>query len=520
MSSVATPELDSKLKPAMSHSGGESYRKIFKSSALLGGARVINMVVGMARVKVMALLLGTVGVGVFSIYEQIVYTLSAISALGINSSGVREVALAAGTGDPLKVAKTAKIVTRLVVILGFVGTIAMAAMAWPISRFTFKDGNHQIAIICLAACVAMTVIGAGMAGIVQGLGRMGDLARQSVMGGVIGAVTGLALLAVFREKGIVPALLSVAGGTLFAAWWYIRKTNLPACTVTWRETIQHARPLVTLGLAMMNAAVISSLVGYAAQALVSRRLGAAAIGIYACAFNLSGKFVSLVIIPMWSDFFPRASAVSHDPAALNRAVNEQTEIALFLVMPGLLSTIVFAPWIIRLFYSHEFADSAVLLRWFSLGCLASVMGGPMKMVQVAMGRSLLCLMTETFCSAVYVAAIYFGLKLWGLPGSAIAYVIFNLVQLTVSYLVAHRLGRLTWSGHTARIVAIFGVVAAAMVGGAFALADWQTALAGGVATLAVSYYCLRQMIRRLGSGHRLTEFALRLPIFGRLLTAP
>jgi antigen flippase len=505
---------------ARPHSGGESYRKIFKSSALLGGARVINMVVGMARVKAMALLLGTVGVGVFSIYEQIVYTLSAISSLGIGSSGVREVALAAGSGDRVRLAQTAKIVRRVVVVLGLTGTVAMIALAWPISRFTFKDGSHRMAIICLAASVAMTVIGAGLAGIVQGLGRMGDLARQSVMGGVIGAVAGLALIAIFREHGIVPALLSVSGGTLFAAWWYDRKVGLPPCAVTWGDTMRHVRPLVTLGLAMMNASVVASLVGLAAQALVSRQLGAAAVGIYACAFNLSGKFVSLVIIPMWSDFFPRASAVSHDHAALNQAVNEQTEIALFLAAPGLLATIVFGPWIIRLFYSHAFDDAAILLRWFSLGCLAGVMGGPMKMVQVAMGRSLLCLITETFCSALYVAVIYFALKLWGLPGSAIAYVVFNGLQLLVSLLVAHRLAGLAWSGHTTRNVLIFGVVAAALVGSTFVLSEWQATIGGALVTMAVSCYCLRQMIHRLGAGHRLTIFALRVPVVGRWLAAP
>jgi hypothetical protein len=94
------------------------------------------------------------------------------------------------------------------------------------------------------------------------------------------------------------------------------------------------------------------------------------------------------------------------------------------------------------------------------------------------------------------------------------------VQLAVSLIVAHRLAGLKWTGHAARNVGVFALVALATLASSFILSDGQEIALGSVVTAAVSCYCLRQMIRRLGSNHRVAIYALRVPVLGRWLTAP
>ena len=48
-----------------------SHRQIFRSSAIIGGASVINMVIGMVKVKVLAVLLGPAGIGLMGLYQNI-----------------------------------------------------------------------------------------------------------------------------------------------------------------------------------------------------------------------------------------------------------------------------------------------------------------------------------------------------------------------------------------------------------------------------------------------------------------
>ncbi|MEO6817577.1 MAG: hypothetical protein ABI177_12845, partial [Edaphobacter sp.] len=49
-----------------------TYGQILKSSALVGGSSVLNIIIGIVRTKIMALLLGPAGFGLLSVYGSIV----------------------------------------------------------------------------------------------------------------------------------------------------------------------------------------------------------------------------------------------------------------------------------------------------------------------------------------------------------------------------------------------------------------------------------------------------------------
>src|SRR5215467_12933122 len=69
-----------------------TYDQILKSSALVGGSSVMNIAIGIVRVKAMAVLLGPAGFGLFGLYGSIANLTQSIACMGINSSGVRQIA--------------------------------------------------------------------------------------------------------------------------------------------------------------------------------------------------------------------------------------------------------------------------------------------------------------------------------------------------------------------------------------------------------------------------------------------
>lgn len=166
-------------------------------------------------------------------------------------------------------------------------------------------------------------------------------------------------------------LLAGSGCAPFAAWIYGRRVTLPRVRLSWGESLRGARPLIRLGLSIMNGSLLSTTVAYVARVLIARDLGTDAVGLYLCAYFLAGKFVTILIEAMWTDFYPRAAAAADD-SELNRLVNQQTEIALLMAMPGLLATLFFASWLVRLFYSAGFEAAAPLMRLFTLGYLFAV----------------------------------------------------------------------------------------------------------------------------------------------------
>src|SRR5258708_28701078 len=83
-----------------------SYGQILKSSALVGGSQVVNIAIGIVRTKAMAILLGPAGFGLFGLYGSISNLAQSFAGMGINSSGVREIAEAVGSDDQEQIALT------------------------------------------------------------------------------------------------------------------------------------------------------------------------------------------------------------------------------------------------------------------------------------------------------------------------------------------------------------------------------------------------------------------------------
>src|ERR1700693_3051565 len=76
-----------------------SYGQILKSSALVGGSSAVNIVLGIIRTKAMAILLGPAGFGLFGLYGSIANLPQSVAGMGINSSGVRQIAEAIASDD-------------------------------------------------------------------------------------------------------------------------------------------------------------------------------------------------------------------------------------------------------------------------------------------------------------------------------------------------------------------------------------------------------------------------------------
>ena len=57
-----------------------SYRTILRSSAIVGGAQVVNILSGLLKMKAAAILLGPAGVGLVGLYQNLMQTAGSVAA--------------------------------------------------------------------------------------------------------------------------------------------------------------------------------------------------------------------------------------------------------------------------------------------------------------------------------------------------------------------------------------------------------------------------------------------------------
>ena len=71
-----------------------SYRRIFWSTAIIGGASALDIFFRMVRAKYIAVTLGAEGTGLFGMYNSVIMTAAGLVGLGLGSTAVREIAAA------------------------------------------------------------------------------------------------------------------------------------------------------------------------------------------------------------------------------------------------------------------------------------------------------------------------------------------------------------------------------------------------------------------------------------------
>jgi PST family polysaccharide transporter len=393
----------------------------------------------------MAVLLGPSGFGLFGLFGSVADLAQTIAGMGINGSGVRQIAEAVGSGDEKKIARTVAVLRKTSVALGVLGAVVLAAFSRQISALTFGSSEYSGGIALLALAVFFGSVTNGQNALLQGMRRIGDFAKMGAWCGLAGAVTSIVLVYFFRENGIVPALVGVAAVTTIVAHSYSRKVKIQTPSLTFSDVRHEASELLHLGFAFMSSALMTMGVAYAARVLLLRYEGVEATGLYQAAWTLGCLYVGFVLQAMGADFYPRLTASASNNIVCNRLVNEQTRIGLLIAGPGLLATLTFAPIVIAVLYSAKFIGAVEILRWICLGTTLQVISWPMGYIILAKGRRNIFFWSEVAWTVVSLSLVWSCVAFFGAMGAGIAFFGSYVFHALFIYVVVGRLTGFQWS---------------------------------------------------------------------------
>jgi antigen flippase len=476
-----------------------SYAQILSSSALIVGSSLITVVALILRTKLVAVFLGPAGLGLMGLFSSTTGLVGTIAGMGIATSGVREIADAAGSGEDVRVARTTAAVRWLVVRLGLLGAVLLAVFCVPVSRVTFGTADHAAAIALLSLAVAAGAIAEGQAALLQGLRRIGDVARVAIVGAVASLILTAPIVFFWREHAVVALLLAASATGLAASWWYARRISIPAVAMDWRTAVVEARPLLRLGLAAMSAGVMAAAIAYVVRVVIVRYLGFEAAGLYQAATALSGVYCAFILSSMSADFLPRLSSAASDDACCNRLVNEQAEVGLVMALPGICATLAFSPLIIPLLYSGGFGPASEVLRWQVLGIFLRVASWPLGYLLLAKGNARVYFWTEASYNLLHAALIWICVQLWGLPGTGIAFFGLYIFYWLMMSIVLRRLSGFAWSAPNRRLAMVaIPVVTFVFLCPMILPSPWAAFVAAG-ATILAGLYALRTLLALPGT---------------------
>lgn len=458
---------------------GNSHRDILRSSAIIGGASVLNIALGLARLKAAALLLGPAGVGLIGLFQNLLTAAAALVSLGFGTVGTRQIAEANGRGDGRELASARRALMDGSLILGIVGAALMWALRQRIASWVLDDPRQADAVGWLSIGLVLSVVFGAQQALLTGMRRIADVAWASVLSAVLATLLAVGALILWGANGVIAFVVAtpiaaVVFGSLFVAR-LPRLTDKPgpgALAAQWRTMARLGFAFTVAGLATTGGQLV-------ARTLIQRGLGPAELGMFQASWMISMTYIGFVLQAMGTDYYPRVAAATDRPDVMNRLANEQTEVALLLGGSALLGTLGLAPWIIQLLYSSAFADAATILRWQILGDLFKVASWPLGFILLALGAGRAYMVCEVGAIIVFVALTFLLLPPLGVEAGGVAFLGMYAFYLPAVFVAVTRRTGFAWTAANVRLFA--GLAAAALTVLAAAAAHRYAGAVAGVA---------------------------------------
>jgi PST family polysaccharide transporter len=428
-----------------------SYKSTVKTTGVIAVVQVIQIVFGLIRNKVVAIVAGANGFGIWSLYNTYIEMISSFSSLGIDQSGVRQIAR---HSDEKMIGKCIWIFRRFLLILSLVATVFSILFSKQISVSLFGTDDYFIGIIIVSFVILCTGISKGQKAILNGLRDIKGLSISQIIGAVAGAIVCVTLVLWLKEDGIPFYLLAVSVVAVLSTWWFVRKLKIKTLRPAQKEIKGELVQLIKLGLGFSGASIIASVMTYFSRIYLAAHYDYSMAGIYQASFVLANTYTGTILTAMGVDFMPRIMKLTNDYKMLNKISNEQIELGSLISSIGIVAVIIFSPLILQLLYSQEFVVCTNIIRWQILGVSLRVVAFPFSYIIMAQNKPKIYVIVQAiFWITDYLLLVMFS-SLFGFEGLGINYFFAYLLYLVMTFVVCSKICRFRFSRLSVKILCI------------------------------------------------------------------
>lgn len=431
-----------------------SYGTIFKTTFLFGFVQVFRIIVGVVKNKIVAVLLGTEGVGLLGVYSSATSLLQQGAGLGISQSGVRDIADANGKQDKALFSRAINIINKIILLTGLLGCITTLILSRFLSEWTLGDSTHTIGYCILGAVVALNIINEGKQAILKGMRQMRALANASIIGISLSLIMAIPLYYFFVEEGIIPELLIASITACLVSNHFVGKIQYDKEKISFKEAVQASKATFTTGATLMLSSFLTQLANLVIISYIRSHGGLADVGIFNAGSIIMTSYFGVMITALSTDYFPRISAVWNDNSAIQEELNKQSIVSLLLCCPLFVIFITLMPLFIKILYTDEFLPAVDFIKFGVIGTIITIVSNQVDMILVAKFKVKIILVVSVFYRLLQVLINIFLYNYYGLVGTGISLAIMGAVHLIVMVSIVYKLYRIKFSKDFIRLSSI------------------------------------------------------------------
>ncbi len=473
-----------------------SYQQIMKATSIFGGVQVFNIIITIIRSKFVAVLLGPAGMGISGLLTTTLGLMTSLTNLGLARSAVRDISASNSTQNEEKISETVSVFRKLVWITGLLGMISTLTLSPYLSYATFGNYNYTVAFMFLSATLLIGQLTVGQSVLLQGLRKISWMAKAGIYSSVVGLFTSIPLYYLYGIKGIVPAIIISSISVYIIQCFFAKRIDIRTQAVSFKEAFQKGNGMIKLGLVLSVNGLITTGASYLIRIFISHSGSLDDVGFYSAGFAIINTYIGMVFSAMITDYYPRLAAVHQSKTKFNELINQQIEIAIYILAPLICIFLVYIKWVIILIYSTKFLPIIEMIQWGILAIFFKTLGWAIGVLLAAKGHSKHLFWNELIANAYLLVFNVLGYYLFGLKGLGISFLVgFFLHFLQIYFFTKIKYGYVLESKVFGQFIIFLmaGIVCFLIV---HYLQETPAYLVGGTIILAVSAFSLFQLNKK------------------------
>lgn len=390
-------------------SSKEIFFALLKSSLGIFSKIVFNAGV----IKIIAVIMGPYGLGLFAQIRQIWQTSVIIGSLNSGAAVIQGISSRQG----LDKKKYTSVIFWLILIFNIVVSLIVLFFSSEISFYFLKSTEPEsimvVRLISIASFIGVFLI--FFSSILNGFYAIGRYSIVTAFGSFTLILIAWPFVSNAENFGVefVYMLIISEGFALALCIFFLVKGNL--FTLSWPVNIiefSYLKDFFKTSFILLITGVFTMLVMLFIRILIIEKYDFYGVGIFDAAWLLCMVYVLVITKSFGTYFLPKLSGLN-DLSQRNNLLNEGLRIVLIISVPLIVIMISFKPLIINLLYSNEFSESINIMKWMLIGDFFKIVSWFLAYTILAYKDMKVFLWSEIFFFTALLLGVFITINFFG-----------------------------------------------------------------------------------------------------------
>lgn len=388
------------------------------------------------RAKIIAVSLGSVGFGLYSIMLSTIMVVQQICSVGIFQASIKELSIYHKEKDFESFVILSSALKRVSGLFSLIGTIVLIAGSYALSLYFFNDQSENWYFVIVSGSLILFCMSQYYSTLLQSTANLFILSKASIYASLSSALLSVLVVLIFKKWGVVLTII-IGYAMLYLFTRILSQSNTKFQKLSFAFSFKLMKPILERGFFIMLGSFSITFFTFLLNGVVVSE-GVNTVGYYQAAASIMSQGLVIISMVLATEFYPRISGIK-EAVIKQIAIIDELKMLMSIIIPITCLIILIAPIVVDILYTSEFVIVVTMVRIMSVSLLFRVAWMVFSYTILAEGEKYTYFIFDGLIGngLNFILAVI-GFRLYGLKGLAFSWIISSILVSIILFFVCKR----------------------------------------------------------------------------------